>query len=117
MVDWNVIIEMALAIAAVIGFGGIAIKLKLDAEKLIEKVKALIASYQSLVEEIKQANDDGKVTQEEFTKLMNEINALVANATEAMKAGKDVVDDIETLKNQIMAIVTKKQLNNAVNNK
>jgi ABC-type transporter Mla subunit MlaD len=114
-VDWNVIIEMVLAIAGIIGFGTIAMKMKLDAEKLIEKIKALVSSYQSLVNEIKQANDDGEVSQKEFTQLMNEVNALVANATEAMKAGKDVIDDVELLRNQIMAIVAKNQLKTAIN--
>ena len=86
-IDWVALIGIAIT---AIGWGAYY----LHAKKLHDEIVALFAL-------VKTANDDGKVTQDEFNAIMDQINTV-------MKAGYVVVKDIESIKNQIQNLLAKK---------
>jgi len=104
-----------LAIIALVsaGIGAAAYKLYFDTKKLVEILQPLVIALQEMVTDIKEANLDGKVTQEEFDKLMVQANALALRCTEAMSQGKIVVDDVLALKKEIMDFINNYQANHA----
>lgn len=95
------------------GIGARCWKLYIDTNKLVEILKPLIVALQEMVAEIKEANADGKVTQEEFDKLMAKANDLATRCTEAMSQGKVVVDDIQALVKEIQDFIHNYQNNHA----
>jgi hypothetical protein len=114
MTDWTPIIEAILGVIALVS-AGIGVRcwtLYVDSKKLVEILKGLIIVIQEMIAEIKEANSDGKITQEEFDKLMVKANALSLKCTEAMSQGKIVIDDILALKKEIMDFINEYQAKN-----
>jgi len=104
---------MILGLIALIsaGVGAASYKLYIDSKKLIEVMKPLLSSLQEMQQEIVDANADGAISNEEFTKLLDKSNELVKKITEAMAQAKLVVDDFIALKDEVLKFIHDYQTN------
>lgn len=87
-IDYMAIIGM---IVAFLGWGAYYLHVRKLKDAIVE-----------LFDRVNRANADGKVTQEEFDIIMDQIATV-------MKAGKVVVDDIEAIGRQIDKLLKRKQ--------
>jgi hypothetical protein len=93
------------AVMAVLGLGVKWNKAKSDFEELMRQMKLLVSAWEQLAALEKKANEDGKVTSDEFAELMDEAHELMALTLEAFKQGNLVVEDVKDLYNGIMELV------------
>jgi hypothetical protein len=114
---YNMEIDITVIIAAL----GALIGLAASVAKLYSKGKAVIAAAKDFLEAIKQlfielkkANDDGKITQEEYDLLMKEANDIIKKGQKAIKKGEDFLHDLDALKTQILQIVASRTVNGDV---
>jgi hypothetical protein len=105
--DWNVIIEVILAIAGVLGLGAIAARLKTDGDKLKAALKAAQVSLMDAWEVCKKANEDKNVTQEEFDEIMDKVSAFMTDFNNIVQCSKIVTDDLYALRDAIEEMLEK----------
>lgn len=111
------IVEAIVAVAMALGLGVVG-KLYVDSKKAYEAWQALYSSIKMFADEIKAANADKDVTQEEFDKLMNRFSEIMEKAEKLRADVQTVVDDIYELKKEIMDIIIARAVNaNGNNNK
>lgn len=103
--DWAVIIDTIIAIAGVLGLGGLATKLYYDGKRLREALIAAKASIMKMWAEIVAANEDKDVTQEEFTKIVAAASVFMKDFDEIVNSGTIVVEDLYALKDAIEALL------------
>lgn len=102
----KMIIGIVFTILAAIGVSWTWIsKFKKDAEAAYVAGVELLAVSKLMMDEIKAANADGSVSQEEFTKLVDRLTEVIDKVNEAIKKSKAVVDDIIELKRQLADII------------
>jgi hypothetical protein len=110
-IDITVIIA---AIGALIGLAASAAKLYSKGKAVIAATKDFLEAIKRLFLELKKANDDGKITQEEYDLLMKEANDIIKKGQKAIKKGEDFLHDLDALKTQILQIVASRTVNGDV---
>ena len=112
---------MEIDITVIIAAIGALIALAASAAKLYSKGKAVVAAAKDFLDavkllfiELKKANDDGKITQEEYDLLMKEANDAIKKGQKAIKKGEDFLHDLDALKTQILQIVASRTVNGDV---
>lgn len=110
-IDITVIIA---ALGALIGLAASVAKLYSKGKAVIAAAKGFLEAIKQLFVELKKANDDGKITQEEYDLLMKEANDTIKKGQKAIKKGEDVLADLNELKTKILQIVASRAVNGDV---
>ncbi len=112
--DTAVIIQIVEAIVAAAAFLGLGIVTKLykDSKVMYEAWLSLYSALKLLADEIKKANEDKNVTQEEFDEMMEQFGDIMAKAEKLRESVQVVVDDVYKLKEEIMDWINNRQSNN-----
>lgn len=94
-------------ILTILGLGAKWEKAKSDGEEFKRQMLLLVSAYNKLIDAQKAANEDGKVTTEEFNDLMDKSAELAKQALDCMKTGDLLVEDIKDIYTSIMELVNR----------
>lgn len=110
----DTIASLVSLIAAIIGLAGGVCHIYRKLKKAKEQMKSFVAAMKHLMALFKEANADGKITDEEYTKLVEEANDTMKKGSKLLKTSEDILKDIAKLRGQVLIIVESRKVNGDV---